>query len=303
MNIREAWRIKDSFDRYVKSPVGVLMPGLCCEHDDIDGAQLAVRSAMAHRAGRPGARPLPLPEPAGNGPAKEPEFAQRSAEWHAARRGRLSASLVGAAVGISSHQTPLALYRQLVGETKPFTGNAFTRWGASLEDRARAAWEGLTGRPVDDAGFQLHATEHWLGCSPDGLVPGRDGEYEDGGVELKCPYNEGNCATAEVGPAGIEPAHVAQVLCCMAVTGRRWWDLAYYRPDTGPRGEMHDERITIWRYRDSPELAAAWAEILARCRTFFSCVVMRSPPPKGRPPMIALPAPILVTEATRPNGG
>ena len=46
---------------------------------------------------------------------------QRTPEWHKERRGKVTASVAGAAIGVNPYQTPKALFAQLTGEVQ-FSG-------------------------------------------------------------------------------------------------------------------------------------------------------------------------------------
>jgi putative phage-type endonuclease len=109
---------------------------------------------------------------------------QRTEEWYAARKGRLTASMVGAALGLAPYQSQddclRALVRDMHGMPSEFEGNIATQHGNANEDLARAAYEMETGNTVEPAGFV--AFEDWTGASPDGYVA------EDGLVEIKCPF-------------------------------------------------------------------------------------------------------------------
>ena len=97
---------------------------------------------------------------------------QRSPEWFAARKNRITGSAVGAILGLSPYSTPDDVMRRMVREKfdapSEFTGNVATEWGVANEAGAIKEYEMETGVTVKPAGFYTHM--HWLGASPDGLV-------------------------------------------------------------------------------------------------------------------------------------
>ncbi len=138
------------------------------------------------------------------------EHAQRSKEWIEARRGKLTASVCAAILGLDPHKGPLAAYREITGPHKD-KSNRDTNWGVEFENEARNAYECETGHLAIETGFWLHPTLSWLGASPDGLV------NADGLVEIKCPRNI---------PTEVPPHHLVQMAVQLACTDREWCD--YY---------------------------------------------------------------------------
>jgi predicted phage-related endonuclease len=68
---------------------------------------------------------------------------QRSAEWHAARVGKITASRVGAILGNSPYKTRDDVMREMVrealGAELEFTGNVATEYGTANEINAMHA--------------------------------------------------------------------------------------------------------------------------------------------------------------------
>jgi putative phage-type endonuclease len=109
---------------------------------------------------------------------------QRSEEWFKARKGRITASSVGAILGLSPFMAPDDVMRRMVreyhGAPSEFNGNVATEWGTLNEPGALAQYQMETGVKVETCGF--YEFEDWAGASPDGLIE------DDGLIEIKCPY-------------------------------------------------------------------------------------------------------------------
>lgn len=181
---------------------------------------------------------------------------QRSPEWFAARKGRISASVVGAILGNSPYMTAddvmRAMVREYHGAPSEFTGNVATQWGTAMEDHARADFEMDTGFTVVETGF--HPFEDWAGCSPDALIG------DNGGLELKCPYGIRNDNPPKFKTLAEQPHYLDQVQFTMEVTGRGYWFFAQWTP-FGSAHEIAD-RDREWAARNMPILRQFHARFL-----------------------------------------
>ncbi len=106
---------------------------------------------------------------------------QRTEAWHAARRGKLTASNLGALLGQVSYTSRAEAFRRALG-TDEFQGNEATEWGTANEPNGIAYYEQVTGNKVVETGLHTHPNYNWIAGSPDGLVG------SEGIVEIKCPY-------------------------------------------------------------------------------------------------------------------
>lgn len=155
---------------------------------------------------------------------------QRSAEWFEARKGKLTGSNVGAALGVNPWKNPEDLIRQMVreyhGAESEFTGNIATQYGADHEPLALMDYLGKTGCHVQECGFIVHPDHDWLGASPDGFV------NDDGLIEVKCPFGLRNKKGADLvfKTAAEQPHYYAQMQIEMACTGRKWCDFYQWAP-------------------------------------------------------------------------
>jgi putative phage-type endonuclease len=144
---------------------------------------------------------------------------QRNDAWYANRVGRITASRVGAILGLSKYRNRDDVMRDMVrealGAPSEFTGNEATRYGELHEADALDAYEQRYGTIIEPSGLVVDSLYDWLAASPDGLV----GEH--GLVECKCPYRSRyTTPSAE---------YVAQMQLQMACTGRDWCDFVIWR--------------------------------------------------------------------------
>ena len=147
---------------------------------------------------------------------------QRSEEWFKDRKGKLTGSNIGAALGVNPWKTPEDLIRQMVreyhGVESEFAGNIATEYGTLHEPLATMDYMSLSGNMVQECGFYVHPEHDWLGASPDGLID------DCGVVEVKCPFGQRNKNPPEFKTCADQPHYFAQVQMEMACTGRQWCD-------------------------------------------------------------------------------
>jgi len=144
---------------------------------------------------------------------------QRSPEWHAARKGLVTASSVGAILGNSPNATRAEVMRRMVrewhGAESEFTGNIATEYGQNNEAGAVSEYTMETGNHVQEVGFMTR--EDWAGASPDGLI------NDDGGLEVKCPFGKRKDQAPDFKPLFEQPHYYDQVQFSIWVTGRAYW--------------------------------------------------------------------------------
>ena len=185
------------------------------------------------------------------------QMEQRSAEWFEARRGRVTASMVGAILGHAPYMTREQAMRRMVrdwhGAESEFTGNIATEYGVFNEEGALAEYQMETGNAVQAEGFLTR--DEWAGCSPDGLIG------LVGGVEVKCPFGKRKMAAGDAfKPLADQPHYMDQVQFSMWVAQRAWWDFYQWAP-----GNTSLKRIlpdSAWRARNLPKLCEFWDEYL-----------------------------------------
>lgn len=161
------------------------------------------------------------------------DIPQGSDAWLEARAGIITASTAGQLITATtikpaSNDKSRGLIATLVaeritGNVEPVMPNRAMERGTLLEPYARAEYEKRAGVTVEQIGFaRLDTDAFTLGASPDGLIGG------DGGLEIKCPSAKTYVQTVLSGEV---PAYnMAQVMACMYVTSRSWWDFVSYYP-------------------------------------------------------------------------
>ena len=182
---------------------------------------------------------------------------QLTPEWFAARKGRVTASLVGGLLDCAPYMSKDTAFRSLVrschGLPDEFDGNIATEYGNANEGLARSAYEIETGNTVESAGFV--AWDNWLGASPDGYVG------HDRLLEIKCPFGKRKDESPEFASIDDQPHYYAQVQIQLFVTGRKWCDFWQWSP--------HGHKLeTIlydgdWISENLPTLLAIWQDAQA----------------------------------------
>jgi len=169
---------------------------------------------------------------------------QGSFEWLAARLGIPSASMFAKIVTTKGAWSTSAdtyinqlVAERLTGEREEVFQSHHMIRGTELEPDARDLYSLMTDSEVTEVGFCLHDTLA-AGCSPDGLIG------EDGGLEIKCPAPSTH---VEYLRGGVLPSkYKQQVMGCLWITGREWWDFVSYHPTMKPlivRVERDEEYI------------------------------------------------------------
>lgn len=155
---------------------------------------------------------------------------QGSAEWFAARLGKVTASRVSDVIGRTKtgwsakrgdYLTELVIER-LTGRLQHGYVSPAMEWGTLYEPEARDTYAFLRDSTVTRLGLVVHPTIDDAAASPDGLVG------DEGLVEIKCPTSATHLATLLRG--AIDPKYQPQIQWQMVCTGRQWCDFVSYDP-------------------------------------------------------------------------
>ena len=159
------------------------------------------------------------------------DLEQGSDEWLAARRGIVTASVVGqlitpgtikpASNDTSRGLTMILAAERITGHTEPVYVNADMQRGSDDEPVARDLYRQHYA-PVVEVGFMVNDNYGApIGFSPDGLVD------EDGFIEIKSPRAKTHLAT--ILADAVPSYNMAQIQCGLVVSGRAWCDFISYR--------------------------------------------------------------------------
>ena len=195
----------------------------------------------------------------GHEPADTRLLLQGSAEWLAARRGLLTASVAGAALGLtgafkSREDVAARLHAELNGlsvdqETVNSERAAAMQRGIDLEPVARRAYERLFGVRVKESGLHVHADHPVLAASPDGIVG-------DVLLEIKVPR-------AKTKGRGLTDAYLVQLQLGMACTQTRKADFVVMQELGTPAGGLKRQLGVTRVARDDDLLVVIVQQLLA----------------------------------------
>jgi exodeoxyribonuclease (lambda-induced) len=187
---------------------------------------------------------------------------QRTEQWHRLRRGKLTASNMGQAVGLTPWGSPRRLAETIRADREPEDADKPAKkqkrsivleHGTNNEPNGLLEYMVASGNTVEETGYWQHDALDWVGGSPDGLIGA------DGLVEIKCPFSR---RLYDEVPA----YYYCQVNALMEITGRQWCDLCCWTPDA----------VKIWRIKANP---LAWQALLCHYTAFFACVCNGRDPP------------------------
>lgn len=180
---------------------------------------------------------------------------QRSKEWFAARKGRVTGSIAGAVLGLNPWMSPDDVMRKMVreyhGESPEFTGNVATAYGQFHEKGAIDELYLEHSAEFQECGF--YTFENWLGASPDGI-------NDEAVLEVKCPYGQREKNPPEFKTAEQQMHYYAQMQIEMFCAER--YQCTFYQ--WAPFGAQIEYvfRDQEWLDENMPKLKAFWVEYL-----------------------------------------
>jgi putative phage-type endonuclease len=171
---------------------------------------------------------------------------QKSQDWLTLRRGKFTASEIYKLIGTGQKpskfgdklddwtDTAATYIKQKVAECFSDQSQELktraTDWGIEHEPEARAYYEGVFGEEVEDIGFILWPKDPTCGCSPDGIVKGKNR-----GIEIKTPFElephlESFLIRSNDEFKAMKPQYYWQVMASMMFSGLPCWDFVSYHP-------------------------------------------------------------------------
>ena len=168
---------------------------------------------------------------------------QGTAEWHALRCGKATASRIAdimrkTKTGVSAMRERYMgelIAERLTGQQADGFKSADMQWGNDCEAQARDAYAFYYNAKLEAVAFVDHPTVAMSGASPDRLVG------SDGLLEIKCPATHTHIATLRGAP--IEPDYIKQMMWQMACTNRAWCDFISFDPRLPESLRMHRTRV------------------------------------------------------------
>ena len=149
---------------------------------------------------------------------------QRSEEWYAIRKGKMTASkahvVITNGTGLDTYISEL-MAEYYSSEPQEQISNKDMQRGIDLEPQARNMFMLETGLIVKQVGFII--VNEYVGCSPDGLID------DDGLVEYKCP-NDKNYFQLLL-TEKIKPEYISQMQWQMHNTKRNYCYFCAYNPN------------------------------------------------------------------------
>lgn len=170
-------------------------------------------------------------------------MSQLSAEWFAARCGKVTASRVADLMAKTKSGWAASRYNylaelvaeRLTGQTAESYTNAAMQWGSDHEQEARDAYSFYEEQEVEPAEFCLHPRIINFGASPDGLI-GRAGL-----LEIKCPMTKAHIETLTRTEAPAE--YVTQMQSQLSCTDREWVDFVSFDPRMPEHLRLFRQRV------------------------------------------------------------
>ena len=151
-------------------------------------------------------------------------FEQRTDEWYAIRKGKMTASnaetIIANGKGLETYIYNLMAEYYSSAEKENYI-NADMQRGIDLEPEARLEFEFYTDLDVQEVGFIEY--NEFIGVSPDGLVG------DDGLIEIKCPND--SIYFKLLLSNNIKPEYIAQMQMQMYVTNRQYCYFVSYNPN------------------------------------------------------------------------
>jgi putative phage-type endonuclease len=192
---------------------------------------------------------------------------QNTQEWFAARKGRVTASNIGAILGLDPNRTRADVLRMMVREANglenEFKGNIATEYGKRHEKDALEILKIMLAKWRFNDG-QYYTSEIAgvpCGASPDGFAYYEGKEYL---IEIKCPFGLRNDTDPTFKDLDEQPHYKAQVMFQMLVSGIKECLFFQWNPYTQKLNHIfQDNKLTDKIIDELPKFWAEYQEALA----------------------------------------
>ena len=140
---------------------------------------------------------------------------QRTPEWYDLRKGLLTASSLGTAIGENFYKTrDELLLEKVLCEEIPFVANPITEWGIKYEEIATKFYEYINDVKIIEFGLIPHPEFKIFGASPDGICSNDSPDDFIGRMlEIKCPPKRKFSRNTQV-PKSYWCQMQGQLACC-----------------------------------------------------------------------------------------
>ena len=185
---------------------------------------------------------------------KLPQHEQRSLEWFAQRKEKLTASDIDAVCGNNKYSSRDDVLFKKHGVSPPFTGNAATLHGQKYEDEAIGHYCRLMNKNVFDFGLLPHPNIPFLAGSPDGIT------WDGIVLEVKCPLRR------KIVKGEIPKHYMGQILINMEISNLdRGVFIEYIPKDLSKTGEIELNIVPLnrnpkWFEEIYPKVSSFWEE-------------------------------------------
>ena len=196
---------------------------------------------------------------------KIPQFEQRSPEWFAQRKDKLTSSDAATVLGINPYAKEEELLFKKCGIEKPFIGNVATLHGQKYEDEAIELYCSVTNRTNYDFGLLCYSdvyTENknknhiFLAGSPDGIATNNlDLDEDPVLLEVKCPYRR------PIKMGYIPSYYVPQVQLNLYICDLKIADFIEYNPKNQELNIVRIVRDDKWLEENIPFLKKFWDKV------------------------------------------
>ena len=196
------------------------------------------------------------------------QYEQRSPEWFAQRKDKLTSSDAGTVLGKNPYCKRHELVFQKCGVERPFISNVATLHGQRYEDTAIEIYCRITGKVNHNFGllcysdihkdFKYHNKDYdFIAGSPDGIVESIDNpEIEPILIEVKCPYKR------PIIDGFIPECYVSQVQLNLFICDLSIADFIEYSPMDNKINIVRMYKDYSWLNKNIPILLNFWNEVM-----------------------------------------